>query len=120
MRLRDLADRLARLDLGAVVQEALAREAGAMANAVRDALAGAPGHAHDAPWERTGALHASIGSDADTSRAVIGSSDPVAVYQELGTARVPPRPFLAPVGAEHGAAAADAVGAAVVAAIGGA
>ena len=40
--------------------------------------------------------------DGDEDGAVVGSSDPAAVAQELGTVHVPARPFLTPVGAELG------------------
>ena len=120
MTLRELRERFGSLDLDAVLRDALAQQAGAMADEVRAALAGAPGDADDAPWERSGALHASIGSDAAAAGAVVGSSDPVALYQELGTAAVPPRPFLAPVGVARGQAAAEAVGDAVARAVAGA
>ncbi len=54
---------------------------------------------------------------ADGQQAVVGSSDPAAVPQELGTAHMPARPFLAPVAAEMGEEGARAVGPAVVAAL---
>lgn len=48
------------------------------------------------PLLRTGQLRDSIGITIVTpgEEAWIGSNDPVAVYQELGTATIPPRPFL--------------------------
>jgi len=48
---------------------------------------------------------------------VMGSSDPAAVPQELGTAHMPARPFLAPVAAAMGEEVARAVGARVAAAL---
>jgi len=56
------------------------------------------------------------GAQADGLQAVAGSSDPAAVPQELGTAHMPARPFLAPV-AEMGEEVARAVGAAMVAVV---
>ena len=50
-------------------------------------------------------------------KAVVGSSDPAAVPQELGTAHMPARPFLAPVAAAMGEEVARTVGAAVAAAL---
>ena len=41
-------------------------------------------------------------AEADGLQAVVGSSDPAAVPQELGTAHMPARPFLAPVAAGMG------------------
>jgi phage gpG-like protein len=115
--LRTLASVLAGLDFDSVLRTALSAQAQRMADAVRTGLAGTPGGEHAAPWERSGALHDSIGSVADAAGAVVGSADPVARYQELGTARIPPRPFLAPVGAAEGADAATAVGEAVAEAV---
>lgn len=48
----------------------------------------------DEPLLRTGALRDSIGHRVEKDEAVIGSDSPVAVAQELGTARIPPRSFL--------------------------
>jgi hypothetical protein len=115
----DLAAGLARLDLDAIANAALAAAAGDMADLVRALLSQEPGAPHDAPWQRTGTLETSINASADGPEALIGSADPVAVWQEQGTPRIPPRPFLGPVAAQSGAAAAEAVGAAVAAAIGG-
>lgn len=51
------------------------------------------------PLERTGALARSIEGTAEGLLGVIGSADPVALYQEMGTPNarypIPPRPFLA-------------------------
>ncbi len=47
----------------------------------------------------------------------MGSSDPAAVPQEMATAHMPARPFLAPVAAEMGEEVARAVGARVAAAL---
>jgi phage gpG-like protein len=47
------------------------------------------------PLLRTGQLRDSIGHTVDGStRATVGSNEDVAVYQELGTATIPPRSFL--------------------------
>lgn len=52
----------------------------------------------ESPELRTGQLTQSIGSDVDGLTGVVGSTDKVAVFQELGTSgaryEVPPRPFL--------------------------
>ncbi len=51
------------------------------------------------PLLRTGVLESSISAGASrnglTIKGVIGSDDEVAIYQEMGTSRIPPRPFLA-------------------------
>jgi hypothetical protein len=56
------------------------------------------------PLLRTGEMRESISAsvDAATLTGVVGSTDPVAIFQELGTERIPPRPFLstAMLGAE--------------------
>ncbi|MGI4941024.1 MAG: HK97 gp10 family phage protein, partial [Janthinobacterium lividum] len=102
----ELAERLARLQIAKTQEAALEAAAARLAVAVRDALSAvpgdAPGHAHDAPWVRSGALRDSIGHAVDADRAVVGSGDPVAAFQECGTPRMPPRPFLAPAAAVLG------------------
>ncbi len=116
--LNELRERLERLRPEEVMAKALAEQAQRMAARVRDGLSEAPGAAgHDEPWLRSGALRDSIGVQADGLQAVVGSSDPAAVPQELGTARMPARPFLAPVAAGMGEEVARAVGAAMVAAL---
>ncbi len=51
------------------------------------------------PLLRTGHMRASIGSEVVLegvwNHAVVGATDSVAAKHELGTSRVPPRPFLA-------------------------
>lgn len=51
------------------------------------------------PLLRTGVLESSISASADrqglTVKGVVGSDDEVAGYQEVGTSRIPARPFLA-------------------------
>ncbi len=97
---------------------ALAEQADRMAARVRDGLSEPPRAAgHDEPWLQSGALRNSVGAQADGLQAVVGSSDPAAVPQELGTAHVPARPFLAPVAAEMGEEVARAMGARVAAAL---
>ncbi|MBV8613726.1 MAG: hypothetical protein JOY66_08120 [Acetobacteraceae bacterium] len=90
---------LDRLDLAPLGRDALGQAADTLAGAVRQALSHAPGEDHATPWLRTGKLRASITCEATDTVAVIGSSDPVAVDQELGTSAIPPRPFLATVAA---------------------
>lgn len=120
----DLAGLAARLERG-IGEEALRRAAergaGVLAEGVRARLSGTPGGAHEAPWVESGALRGSIGvaveGDGDGARAVVGSSDPAAVPQEMGTMHMPARPFLGPVAGEMGEEAARAAGAVVVAAL---
>ena len=54
------------------------------------------GYALDAPLLRTGDMRDSIETEHNALEAIIGSKDPVARYQEFGTDRIPPRPFLGP------------------------
>ncbi len=65
------------------------------------ARAGAP---PNAPLLRHGELYASIESEAESveleGHAVIGSASDIAVYQEMGTEKIPPRPFLGPAAFE--------------------
>jgi len=114
MTVAEFAAWLAQLPFEAVRREALEQSAAAMAETVRQALSQAPeAGEHDLPWLRSGTLRDSIGHDADDSEAVIGSADPVAVFQETGTERASPRPFLSPVAERDGEAAARTIGAAI-------
>lgn len=114
-----VAIRLGELAVPELLHEAAERGAALLEDRVRERLSGGPGGAHEAPWLQTGGLRDSIGSvvaaDGDGVRAMVGSSDPAAVPQELGTLHMAARPFLAPVGAELGGAVADAVRAVVAA-----
>ena len=119
--LNQLRERLERLRPEEVMARALAEQAQRMAARVREGLSEPPGRAgHDEPWLRSGALRDSVGAQTDGLQAVVGSSDPAAVPQELGTAHMPARPFLAPVAAEMGEEVARTVGAVVAAALRGA
>jgi len=116
--LNELRERLERLRPEEVMARALAEQAQRMAARVRERLSETPGAAgHDEPWLQSGALRDSVGAQADGLQAVVGSSDPAAVPQELGTAHMPARPFLVPVAAGMGEEVARAVGAAVAAAL---
>lgn len=58
------------------------------------------GYPTPAPLLREGDLRDSIKGEAETTlegvKGVVGSTDPIAIYHEAGTSRMPPRPFLAP------------------------
>lgn len=56
-----------------------------------------------APLLRTGAMRDSIEYTVRGNEGAVGSNDPVAVYQELGTSRIPPRSFLvsSAIASEH-------------------
>ena len=113
MTVAEFAAWLAQLPFEAVRRDALERSAAVMAEAVREALSQPAGGGHEAPWLRSGALRDSIGHEADDCAAVVGSSSAVAVFQETGTARDRPRPFLGPVAEQGGEEAARSIGAAV-------
>jgi len=49
----------------------------------------------DTPLLETGALRASIQWNSSGNLGHVGSNSDIAVYQEYGTSRIPPRPFLA-------------------------
>ena len=47
------------------------------------------------PLLRTGELRASIQvGEVTPERSVVGTDDPIAAFQEHGTSRIPPRPFI--------------------------
>ncbi len=121
--LAGLAARLERVADGGLLRAAAERGAAVLADEVRARLSGKPGGAHETPWLETGALRDSIGisvsRDGDGVRAMVGSSDPAAVPQELGTAHMAARPFLAPAAAELGEDVARAVGEAAAEGLGG-
>ena len=116
--LSEIRARLAAIRAEDIMAAALAEQAERLAQAVRDGLATPPGAGnHDRPWSRTGALHDSIAVQSNGLEAAIGSSDPAAAPQEMGTLRMPPRPFLAPVAASMGEEVARGVAEPVVAAL---
>ncbi|MBS0558429.1 MAG: hypothetical protein JSR21_00060 [Proteobacteria bacterium] len=94
---RGLREAIARLDRLAVPDALAAQTAEAAAAVERnviESLSHPPGSEHETPWLENGSLRNSVGYDAQGTDAVIGSSSDVAVYQELGTPNIPPRPFL--------------------------
>lgn len=54
------------------------------------------GYTEDDPLLRSGALRDSISHEVGAGEAVIGSDSDIAIYQEMGTDKIPPRPFLGP------------------------
>jgi hypothetical protein len=52
------------------------------------------GYSVPKPLLRTGELRGSIEYTVTGNEGCVGSNDPVAVYQEMGTSRIPPRSFL--------------------------
>lgn len=115
--LHALEQALAQLDLAATQRAALDKAAQQLDAAVKQELSHRPGEDHVFPWYRSGALHNSISHEAEGDRAVIGSADPVAVYQELGTRTDPPRPFLAAAASARAEAIAHEIGEVVATAL---
>lgn len=74
---------------------------------VRDRVA--RGYPPDEPLLRTGELRDSISGRVDGRSAVIGSGSRIAFWQELGTSRMPARPFLGRAVAQRGEPAARRV-----------
>ena len=95
---------------------ALAEQAARMAARVRDGLSEPPGRcrARQNPGCRAARCRKAWGRSADGLQAVVGSSDPTAVSQELGTVHMPARPFLMPVAAGMGEEVARGVAKAMV------
>lgn len=60
----------------------------------------AQGFPEDEPLLRTGAMRDSIEQTVADGEAQVGSNSDIAVYQELGTERIPPRSFLGGAAAE--------------------
>jgi phage gpG-like protein len=73
------------------------------------------GFSEDEPLLRTGDLRDSISHEVRGHEAAIGSTSDIAVYQELGTGRIPPRPFLGPASVRSVPLVIETLGAAVVA-----
>ncbi len=96
--------------LEATLADALVDEASALADAIREELATPVGGPHSHPWLRTGALHDSVTVSTDVGEAVIGSNDPVAFYQEHGSATLPPRPTFGPIAAIAAPGIAERIG----------
>ncbi len=107
--LAELRAHLAQIRPEEIMAQALEAQAERMAEAVRDGLSNPPGGDHDKPWARTGALRDSIQSTASGLEAAIGSNDPAAAPQEMGTLHAPPRPFLSPIAAVMGEEVAQAI-----------
>jgi hypothetical protein len=113
--LRQAEGLLARLDIAKASEDALDTAAAKLEAAVVEILSHTPGQDHSAPWMRTGELRASIGHTVDGDLAVVGSSCDIAVDHELGTHRIPPRPFLASTAAATADDLADLIAATLAA-----
>ncbi len=101
---------LADLPIAETLATALAAQSARLAEAVRADLATPPGGPHEQPWRQTGGLQASIAATTDAPRRRGRLQRPAAAPQELGTATIPPRPFLAPAAAALAEPIARAIG----------
>lgn len=72
------------------------------------------GYTENDPLLRSGELRESISHETKGLEAVIGSDSDIAVYQELGTPHIEPRPFLGPAVEHNHEAIRKIVGGAVV------
>jgi hypothetical protein len=72
------------------------------------------GYPLESPLLRTGDLRDTIGHEIQPLEAIVGSTDDVMVYQEIGTDRIPPRPVLGPAALENDSLIHALVGAATV------
>jgi HK97 gp10 family phage protein len=73
------------------------------------------GYPADAPLLATGDMRDSIGHQVEGLEAAIGSTDPVMVFHEFGTSKMPARPVMGPAAFTNKAAIEKLIGAAVVA-----
>jgi HK97 gp10 family phage protein len=79
----------------------------------------AQGYSPDEPLLREGTLRDSISNEVHGLEAAIGSTSEIAVYQELGTDKIPPRPFLGPAAYRNEKTIINTTAAAAVAGIAG-
>lgn len=68
----------------------------------------------DTPLLETGELRDSIEHTVQGDSGFVGSNDDVAIFQELGTSRIPPRSFLGGAAMRKGEEAAEAIGREIV------
>lgn len=77
----------------------------------------ASGFSENDPLLRTGEMRDSIEHRSDRNEAVIGSDSDIAVYQELGTEKIPPRSFLGMAAVNKGEEVAKMIGRGFVSAL---
>jgi phage gpG-like protein len=75
------------------------------------------GFSENEPLLRTGDMRDSIDHVVEQDEAVVGSNSDIAVYQELGTDRIPPRSFLGGAASRRGEEVARILGGGVVKAL---
>lgn len=54
------------------------------------------GYSEDEPLLRSGEFRDSIGSEVVGLAAIVGTKSEIGLWQEVGTAHIPPRPFIGP------------------------
>ncbi|SHG91883.1 hypothetical protein [Bradyrhizobium erythrophlei] len=77
------------------------------------------GFAPDEPLKRTGEMRDSVWYKVGHDEVTVGTDSQIAVWQELGTSRIPPRPFLQGAAQHKMPEALDIIGRATVAALSG-
>jgi HK97 gp10 family phage protein len=75
------------------------------------------GYPADAPLLREGDLRDSISHEVTGLDAVVGSTSPIAPFQEFGTSKMPPRPFIGPAAFERKKEIETVLGAVLVAGV---
>ncbi len=75
---------------------------------------GRKGYAENDPLLRDGTLRDSISHEVEGLEAAIGSTSDIAMYQELGTSRIPPRPFIGPAAFKNKEKIENILGTAIV------
>jgi hypothetical protein len=70
----------------------------------------AKGYPVPAPLLREGTLRDSIEMRVEGQEMTVGSDEPVALYQEMGTSRIPPRPFISKSAVDNLPFAEDTLG----------
>ena len=107
--LSDSIAALGRFDIPAAKAQGTQAAARLLHDAVTADLSHPPGANPALPALRTGALRASIAHASDANGAVVAATSDVAVFQEFGTARMAPHPFLGPVATRHADDTAQAI-----------
>lgn len=73
------------------------------------------GYPTGAPLLRDGTLRASIQHEMlSSTEVIVGSKSDIAAYQEFGTSRIPPRPFIGPAAMQNAKLIQQVLGAAVI------
>lgn len=75
------------------------------------------GYTENNPLLRDGSLRNSIVHEIAILEGVVGSKSPIAAYQEFGTAKIPPRPFIGPAAYEKKAEIKALIGYAAISGI---